>query len=344
MRIVRVDLTGTTDGNGNATIKVPLPFTGAWYNVKFPLSLSGPAEWAILVSGTPFTYGRGRRVTLGPELIQDGETVTVSVTGGPPNAAITGSMNGSAGYPEEILASYTPAPNTIAVDASTGIQLLGTVTDSSTHTFPLPAGAVCVGYRAKDSTITSVQIVGVQSGDVYFLDSASNVSVAPVSTLLDQVDTSVNCTATPATSAHPCDFMAWTLPTFLFVQQRPGLAGIFTVQEGSAPPFWQAPNLAPVEFGATIAGGATLALIAAVANQSVYLFALNMDADNVAGTAVTLEDTAGTAYHRYGSTSSVVPGPALFAGSKLPSGVGVRLHNIGGVGVTVQGSLVASQG
>ena len=223
MRIVRVDLASTTDVNGNATIIVPLPFTGAWYDLKFSLQISQPSEWALSVSGTTVTYGRGRRVTLGPELIQDGETVTISVSGGPPNAAIIGSANGKAGHPDEILAGFTMSPNTIALDVSTQPPVVGTLKDTNPHTLPLPAGTVAVGYspRTASGVITQVTITGVQTGIVYFNDTLSRLQAIPVPQLIDTADTSITCQANGANPASPVDILAWGVPVIQFSQLPP---------------------------------------------------------------------------------------------------------------------------
>jgi len=150
MRPLRLDVTGTVDANGNLTIPVPLPVTGEWHNAKVTIGTTGPAEWAILVSGTVATYGRGRRVTLGPELVRDGETMTIVVSNAPPLAAILGAVLGKSGWAEEILRDYAPQPNTIAMDTSTQPGSLGTVSSTSgvstTKAFILPVGTQSLAF------------------------------------------------------------------------------------------------------------------------------------------------------------------------------------------------------
>jgi hypothetical protein len=189
VRPLRVDLTGTTDASGNASIRVKLPVTGEWHDVKFALSTTGPAEWALLVSGTAITYGRGRRVTLGPELIQDGEQVTVTITGGPVLAPIVGSATGRSGDPETITAQWGPQPNTIALDAAIPRQKLypdGTAIPpdpatpsltilsggNATVRFTLPAGTVLLRVLATAGAGVafgySLLVLGHQSGEQYY--------------------------------------------------------------------------------------------------------------------------------------------------------------------------------
>jgi hypothetical protein len=193
MRPLRIDVTGTTDKAGNASIPVKLPVNGEWHDVKFALSTSGPAEWALLVSGTAITYGRGRRVTLGPELIQDGEQVTITVTGGPVLSPIIGSATGRSGDPDTITAQWGPQPNTIALDSAIPRQKLYpdgvpipplastpslTILSGGNATvrFTLPAGTVLLRILANASGIFfgySLLVTGHQSGEQYFGDPNS---------------------------------------------------------------------------------------------------------------------------------------------------------------------------
>lgn len=218
VRPLYVDITGTTDANGNASIPVQFPrMTGRWHNAKFTLGLSAPAEWAILVNGRPYTYGRGRRVTLGPELIQDGETVAVSVIGGPQSATVDGTCTGVSGPPDEIMSSFTPAPNTIALDAFNTSVLIGTVKNVGSSdvkgptTIQLPGGAQGVGFAASmlapNVVAAKILIVGHQTGLTY-VDNELNVPFGLVQTAswateLYPEDTSLDVTVTGAAAASP---------------------------------------------------------------------------------------------------------------------------------------------
>lgn len=179
MRPLRLDVTGMTDASGNANIPIKLPQTGEWHELKLAASTSGPAEWAILASGTAITYGRGRRVTLGPELIQDGETVTVTVSGGPIQASVTGSVTGKSGSPEEILAAYAPQPNTIALDAGgprqqlAGSPFLVPAGTGVAKRFVVPIGAVAIrlnwsGIGSFHTQTIAVQVTSNNIGPNFF--------------------------------------------------------------------------------------------------------------------------------------------------------------------------------
>ena len=300
MRPVRVDLTGTTDANGNATIKVPLPFTGAWYNVKFSLSTSAPAEWAVLLSGTAVTYGRGRRVTLGPELIQDGETVTINVTTGPPTAAIIGSMNGSAGMPDEMLRTYAPQPNTISVDAAAEVETLASVKgigNVTTTGIPVPAHVNTIGYAlaaAGPGGLTALSISGEQTGIVYFSHTAAQAQMGSpaqsvaYATLLDPRDTSLKLIViTNGGGFGPVDVLAWQLPAQVWARQLPG--DVFTVQSSTTPPVWQAPTKLVSN---TTAAVGTVAMLAGVVGQLIRVWGWELEIDNATadGTIAFIED------------------------------------------------------
>jgi hypothetical protein len=176
MRPIFIPLAGATDASGNATINVPLERTGDWRNVKLALGTIGPAEWAILKTGTALTYGRGRRVTLGPELLEPQDTISVSVTGGPVNAAISGSVSGVGGSMGEVMATFTPAPNTIALDSLVQTRTIDAFTQApnvvtTSRQYPLPAGLqnvrVQINQNAQNVSWVSQSVTGSATGIVY---------------------------------------------------------------------------------------------------------------------------------------------------------------------------------
>lgn len=337
MRDVRVDLAGTTDANGNATIKVPLPFTGAWYDLKFPLGLPSAAEWAVLVSGTPLTYGRGRRVTLGPELIRDGETVTISVTGGPVNAPIVGSANGKAGTPDEILAGFTMSPNTIALDAATpeinigrldAAQALATVKD-----LPLPPGTLAVGFvvNLDGANVTPFQIL-IQ-GNVtkqFYMQAATFPSGQGVQAALVSVsDTSVRCSVSaPAGGPSSATFLA-----FLSIPPVSSL--------NSLPAVWQAPTN-NIETASGNAGGTPL--LAGLPGKVVRIFGCGVEIENAAAPRfVALQSSATATRFCYMFASSGAQN-AFLGGVPLPVGEGVNIVTGTLAGELFRGYIGYSQG
>lgn len=201
MRPILIPVAAKTDANGAASIDVRLERTGDWRAVKIALGTTGPAEWSAVQSGVPVTFGRGRRVTLGPELMQPDDTLKIEVTGGPVLAQITGSVSGIGGTMQEIIEAFKPEPNTIALDTSTSRQKLfpdGTTPATSlltpsytvnsgatvTNTFTLPAGTVELIFSANASGLVftyQLLVVGRQSGTQYFGSDAAPGSTQDVS-------------------------------------------------------------------------------------------------------------------------------------------------------------------
>lgn len=367
MRPLRQDVTGTIDASGNVSIPIKLPATGEWHELKIALSTSGPAEWAILVSGTAITYGRGRRVTLGPELIQDGETVTVTVTGGPPRQPIIGAVTGKSGTPEEMLASYGPQPNTIALDAAIPRQKLfpdGTAIPPSpltpsytvgngatvSNTFTLPAGTVAVRVLVNASGLAfsySLLVLGHQTVEQYWGSPSAPGSVQAVPTptlpftipIENDWDSQLDFTLTNTSTA--------TLRVFvsaLFAPEAPGQAGAAQSVTEPTPANWQAPDQLPVAVNATLAAGAAQTLVAALTGATVRLFDFNFSYDAVVANAfLALQDTSGTNYGIY-SVLTVSPFSFRFSGARLFPSLGVQVKNIGAAGpFTVRGHLTVSQ-
>lgn len=353
MRPVRVDLAGTTDASGNATIKVPLPFTGAWYNVKFSLSLSDPAEWAVLVSGTVLTYGRGRRVTLGPELIQDGETVTITVTTGPPTAAIIGSMNGAAGTPTEMLSSYAPQPNTISVDTAAEVQLLKSIQGVgpvTTTGIPIPKHANAVGYvlNAGPGAATSINLSGEQTGITYLTHTAAQFQNTPIAVLLDPRDTTLKViVGSGAGSWGIFDILAWQAPSQVWAKPSPG--DTFPISGPVTPQLWQAPTKIVRVSATTVT---TVSLLAGVANQVIRVWGWQLQIDNQsAGTSIGFLEDAGSGNFIAAITTRVAAEfgndiSGNLKGAPLDTvGGGLQLHVIGlGTGAAIRAVAAVSQG
>lgn len=344
MRNVRVDITGTTDANGNAKIKIPLDNTGEYQNLKFAVGFTGAgtAEWAVLASGTQLTFGRGRRVTLGPEFItpQDVSSLIISVTGGPPSAAVLGSASGSAGTFYEMLSTWVPAPNTIALDSAAPIIRLGDVRATANQTlsksFPLPPGALAIGFLVDSfgavASPTLVQVSGDQTLFNYLVDfNPTGIHGA----MLAGVDTSVTLqvTAGVSTAAH----------VFLIVWTSQAAVALNPFIENSPLP-WQAPNQLPLAINANLAASGTATLVAANPSATIRLFDCALGIDTAVATgAVQLEDTSGAVIHLF-NVSVNICNPFRGRGVALTTGVGVVIRNLMGANPAVmRGSLVYSQ-
>lgn len=348
MRPLRLDITGNTDANGNASIPVKFAQTGEWHDAKFSLSLPAPAEWAILISGRPATYGRGRRVTLGPELIMDGERVTVSVAGALPNAAIDGTAMGKSGSPDEIMASYTPAPNTIALDSLATIREIDRFTQAPNNVttnklYVLPVGTQSVRLEVNENgqtvSFTNLKIVGATTGDVYvFPSSASGTtggfdnwmkpSPADVTGgILFSLDTtgSANGVQVIITADLGANFVEANL-----VGNGTATGSALLVQNTTAAP-WQQVNTSAGNGTGTIANGGTLSLLAGQVGKTTYLFEVKYTIVAVAGSFIDIADTGNNELGRIDG-SFTHSDKFTFYGKNLGVNTGVKAVNNSGVG------------
>lgn len=363
MRVIRVDLAKTLDANGAGIIPVKLPVTGSWVNAKLSLTAPASAEWAVVVSGTPVTYGRGRRVTLGPEVIQDGETVSVQITGGPPGGQVTGSLNGKAGTPEEVLADYAPQPNTIALDTTSPRQALTPQTVATTKTppsFQVASGGlsgakiftISPGTIAMRIMVTAngllfgyrLLVLGRESGVQYFgAESApGSVAVVPSPTLPITVPVDTEWDQHIEIHVENPTQNVDVYVSALNDVEAPGQAGAAQSVIIPTPAPWQAPRACAV-VGAAIAGGANLVVVAAVASQTVYVFPFQPSIDAAVATgALAAEDTSGVAFYQF-NMGSIIMNAFLGAGVPMTAGLGVRLHNLTGGPVTIRGGIPYTQ-
>lgn len=354
MRPLHLDITGTTDASGNASIPVKLPQTGEWHDAKFSLSLPGPAEWAILVGGRPATYGRGRRVTLGPELILDGETVTVSVTGGPPNSPVDGTARGRSGDPQSILAGFTPAPNTIALDTSAQQTLLGSLTtpgDGAQHVkvIPMQPNTQGVGYFVRSGAAVLVSMLGQVTQFLYFSLSPVTWGKFNAFPFGDPLDTQVQVAVTDNGSPATVDFISWSYDPVVWTRQEPNTfqqvqvndlnqniigsdGGTVAASLGQSllvsmikatPAPWQS-GVNSVTMSANFVGGTAQQQVAGVANEIVYVHDVFIVAN--AATNVSVRSTSTHTLIAQGSANAA--GIALDwdgHGRQAPTGEGVEV-------------------
>jgi len=354
VRPLRLDLAATTDANGNASIPLKLPVTGEWHDLKIAASTTGPAEWAVLVSGSVVTFGRGRRVTLGPELVQDGEGVTVTVTGGPVAAPIIGSVTGKSGSPNEMLASYGPQPNTITLDAvAPRLQLWPDGTLAAARTGPsftvaanvvtsfrvaIPAGAtglrVAPAVTGGGAFVFSYQlrVTGHQSGVAYFPAPFVGLgtpvfSRQPVTVPVDvEYDTQIDIGITGDASIS-LDFFVSALTAVeaieVYAQQPFGVTS--NVSGVTAAPWQAAGAVAPFSIDLSVAAGTTV-IVAAVAGKTVYLHDLDYSISAAGGFSGNFQDTAGTVISQE-TFQNGSPRFRRFSGAPLGLGFGFQFKN-----------------
>lgn len=317
MRPIRVDITGTTDKNGNFSQVVRLDKTDEWRNIKVAIGTVGPAEWSLSTANTPLTYGRGRRVTLGPELLYPFDTLTVACTGGPVSATVTGSATGTSGTEEEVIPTYAPSPNTIALDAAIPRQKMypdGTAVAtinaggpsfsvapgflSAVQTFTLPAGTVAIRLLASSSGnpfLYSLLMVGSQTTEQYYGDplTPGNTFLVAIPTLPFTVpierdwDSQVKISVlADSTNVANVDFSI----SALFAPESPGQAGAAqSIFIPVAAP-WQAPQHFTAQ-NISINSGATFLFIPATGTEKTYLhgYAYGTDGVNAAGRIIVME-------------------------------------------------------
>ena len=377
MRIVRQDISGTTDANGKAVIAVPLRMTGEWRIVKATLTSAALAEWSITLSGTVTDYRRGRRVILGPELLQPQESVTVTVTGGKPNDTVVGALSGVAGSADEIVPLFVVQTNSIALDTAFATADLGQVSDvngvGTTKTLTLPVGTIALqilpGSNSAGSAPLGLTIRGTKSRDTYFFIPSTGAGglatnpyyvISPQSGFEPQLDITVTAHAAQTDFA---EIIALTAP----VAQAAVITGVGTsgitsggqdVSSNAAssipvvpakfyqPASWQAP-LKVINVAVTlnqVGAGDTAVIIPAAFGQTVNLWDVSLSIDTAVATgAVQMETTAPVSIHQFG-VSAVNANPFRGSGVPLAVGVGVQLRNLmGGNPAAMRGSMVYSQ-
>lgn len=359
MRPIFIPLTGKTDANGNATIRVPLERTGDWRNLKIVLGMSAPGEWAVLKSGIPVTYGRGRRVTLGPEVFEPFDVMEVDITGGPPNVTVgPGSVSGQAGTEAEVMAVHSPMPNTIALDTTQPDSAI----PGSPFTLPLDGAQHDLGQvtlipgtqailvmcpTATDLTVISV--VGTTSGAQYPPTNTTSPSSFNYIRVFPSDDPVVDLKITTAAVGGSIKVFVSLLSVTSMVEIDPANAsGVFlettignpistdgnalglslNVSESRATPaLWQAAQL-PASLAETATG--TFTLVPAVAGQVIRVFGWSLASDGVGA--------SGTRSHLipHGGSNNAI---AWLSGAGGAGGVGAVAGHAGGVALPVNTAL-----
>jgi hypothetical protein len=350
MRPVLIPVTGTTDASGNATLILPLERTGEWRNIKIALGTTGAPEWAVLRSGAPVTYGRGRRVTLGPELCEPFDVLTVSVTGAAALAPITGTVSGVSGSGPEVLPTYVPAPNTIALDTSSPSLTLVTQKTlahavQTSVDVQLTPGFHALGFltTAPLNIASVVSITGDQTGASYFEGSSifmSGFTVVPIVAPNPLLDTTV--TVKVLNNSPSTDYTLWVfglLDVEAMQTLNSGLPGTDLLVQNDIPAAWQTPNVAPLSVERSTTG--TTPVRAGVAGQTIRVFGWQLQADAGAvapsgqTVAVLEDDSLGSPNGRIGmiaaSGAAVGMISGYHAGVPLTIGAGLRL-NVSSIG------------
>jgi hypothetical protein len=376
MRPIFIPLSGKTDGSGNATLPIRLEATGDWRNVKLALGTTAPAEWAVLKTGTPITYGRGRRVTLGPELLEPSDTIVVNVIGGPPNAPIEGSVSGLGGAWNEIMPSFAPQPNTISLDTgSPQEEIPGSPftipNDGFAHalgTFQVPSGAHGVGFTFPvPANIAQLQVVGANSGVDYAANSLAGVTETVTVKLYSGIDTAITVTVTTInTGGNSTVYGVFILDTLVVTidTDEPGRVVLVTnlgkvysqdtastgqislaVSERYANPApWQAPNISNGYSTGSLAAGGTIVIVAGGgANVRTRLFKVTVNVSGFANGFGSIECPSGTERAQWNGLQSNTQ-EYSFEGLDCGLNAGVLIRNkAGGASSFIQGHASVNQ-
>lgn len=339
MRPIRIDITGTTDANGNFSQAIRLDKTGEWRNLKVAIGTTGPAEWALTTAGTPLTYGRGRRVTLGPELLQPFDTLTVSCTGGPVNAQVSGSCTGMGGTEQEIIASHTPSPNTISLDSLYTQRQIDDFTQAPGNVvvnrlYQLPAGTqnvrVQLNQNGLNISFSAFSVVGQATGAVYVFPSSGSGTggfdewFKPVpADVANGILFSLNTTGSPngvevlITADLAMNFVVASLIGAGTSNGAPLLV------DNVDPAGWQAASLIQ-QFGIDMSVGGIHHVIIGTVGKTIYLHDIFAIPSAAVAAAGNWQDTAGNGV----STDTLQEAgarPMRFSGATLKGGAGAGL-------------------
>jgi len=312
--LLDMDLSATCDATGAGSTTI-IPRAAHYAVLKIIGQVTGSASWTVLLNGQPVTFGRGPRVDLGPIVTQPGDKITLSVQGAIPLSPIRGRLIGAAAIQlDQVLAMYSPAPNTIALDVAAPQldlgQVAGTAGPGGSRTFLVPPNTYALAILPQGGVtgFTSLVVTGIQSGDTYaFLTAAgglpTDVIYVPLGTQAFDSQVKVAGSVTGAGTAT-MEVVALLAPIAIAAS----ITGVGTTpitsggqdlspSGGNSIPVVPAANYTPtpwqaarsvkrISFAALTAGaGNAIQLVAPVVNQSVYLFGagLQLDAAAAAG-------------------------------------------------------------
>ena len=338
-----------TDASGNFT-SVSMIHPANWSVVRLVGQTTGYPKWVLNSDNNlPLDFASGAQCSMGLILVAPGQRLTTQILAALPAVSVSGHFVGVMSPDlNEVLPFYLPSPNSIGSAVSAPPQTVISIVnnDSTTHTVPVPAGGVCVGYAAGQLTVgptTQITITGHQTLITYISDVGSQISFGPQVMILDSADTSIDCRVTAGSGPGSVDFLVWTVPLAVFVQQRPGAQ--LTVISGP-PANWQSP-LSTVNVAVTlnqVGAGDTAVIIPAVVGQTVRLWDVSLSIDTpVATGAVQMETTAPVSIHGFG-VSLANCNPFRGNGVPLAGNMGVRLRNLMAANPAVmRGSMVYTQ-
>lgn len=169
----RILFSDQTDANGKASTKVKAPPT-LFGVLTVVAQCAGNPNWTVTSGSVLLGFGNGPQVNIGPILTIPGETLTVSITNGAPNAQVTGTAAGTQHQTaDEAADHFHPAPNVLTISSFGTQELLGSLTavnGTVSRSFTPSRGtrALKFGWHAGTATAgTKFTVVGDQSGISY---------------------------------------------------------------------------------------------------------------------------------------------------------------------------------
>lgn len=352
-----------TDTSGNFTSVTPV-HPANWSVIRLVAQTTGNPTWLLLSDNNlPLDFATGPLCSMGHVLVAPGQRLTTQVVAAAQAVSVLGHLVGVMSPSlEEVLPYYLPSPNPIGSTIGVPIVFIGNILAASgagtvTKTFPIPAGTrACLVDVLVSTTSASLTVTGHQSGFIYLSASPGGAAASYAFLISDANDTSIDVVLQSTGAGLNSNVDISGLPLGTVAQLAPGgtidvtdrtgrLLGI--VQEGSAPPLWQAPGaIAAIDTNLNLAAGASATIIAGVALQTVRMFAGRIYTPDAAGAFGSFRDTNGNAAGTgTGNTSSQVFAMDYY-GAPLPGGAGVGLviHNFGGAASNYLYSVASSQG
>jgi hypothetical protein len=336
MELVTIPISGSFDANGHADISQRVQssrYAAVTVSVKTVDQGANPT-WLLQIGDALYLWGTGPLVARGPIPVRPEDQVRLVAFGGTRNDTFTGLIWGSVADTEAEIATVfqAQAQSTALQKSSDRINVTTTIVK------PAASGTVITVADASQLQIADPVCLTQNPGPSQ--QTFCDFAIVAISRNSDGTWNVTFGAAIPAGGVNPGDVVT-LIPTV-----KIDFANTVSVQAGPTPAAWQAPNLASVNIDSTLAGGANLTLVAAVAAKTVRVFGVTVAVDAAPGTGgFELQDSDGTVLHTFISTGAGTQAPQTYLGFGVPLTVakGLRIHNLFSGSLTLFGSALASQ-
>ena len=363
-----------------------LTFTGQQVDPATGKVVGNP-DWSVQFDTSDIKFGHGARTEIGPFIVPLNTVPSVVVTGGQNGANIIGSFMGTYSNDfREVVANFVPVPNppSIGVTSPGQTQLANQTLAANADTvltaalIPGMHGIAILGQVASlgNSFLKLTSVIGNDTGAAYFSNSVglnlNAMTVVPVVVPQPQIDKTVAITIHNGSIAT--NYAVWVFAVFdveamdIYSNGGTTVQTLADVTDRTARRLGhvELTNASDVEIGTVVSplfvqhGTAFVAaepaavgnttMVAAVANQNVYIFGWHLSYDQNPGglAAYFLNDTVAAAA---GRIAGIVGGLAqdhtdgYRGGTPLPvsRGLIVEAAAVGGVGTTGRAYVSYSQ-